>query len=111
MRNLAVQIVRCVDDMNFPGWLEVEFIDVEARHHAIVDKVPIFTADYLLDSKSLYPQPGTVQCEVLEGWQDSLGREDVSSMIDPGVESKEGLSEFVVLAVQLSEAGAPKTGP
>jgi hypothetical protein len=36
MKELAIQIVRCVDDRNQPGWIECEFTDVEGRRHGTV---------------------------------------------------------------------------
>jgi hypothetical protein len=33
MKQLALQILRCVDDEHFPGWLECEFVDIEGRSH------------------------------------------------------------------------------
>jgi len=104
MRELAIQIVRCVNDKHQPGWVEGEFIDVEGRRHTLVDKVPIFSAAPL-DSNSQYPQMGRVACEVLNIWHDQLQRELVRITIDRPyhVESTDKLSEFVVLATQLSE--------
>lgn len=103
MKNLAVKILRCVDEMSFPGWLEAELVDAEGRRHIFIDKVPAFTANFLLDSKSTYPQAGTLPCEVRESQRDSAGREVFRVAIYPGVESKEGLTEFVVFAAQVSE--------
>jgi len=59
MPNLAVEIVRFVDDHQ-PGWVECEFIDAEGRRHTIIEKVPIVSPDKL-DSTSEYPQSGFVQ--------------------------------------------------
>jgi hypothetical protein len=99
--NLSVQIVRFVDD-RFPGWVACEFLDASAVRHVLIDKVPIFTAE-LLDATSSYPQPGSAPCEVLARWQDTQGRELVRLTIarPVGMESTDGLSEFVVAATQL----------
>jgi hypothetical protein len=109
MKELAVQIVRCVDDEHFPGWIECEFRDVESRRHAVVDKVPIFSMDPTLDpcdGNTKFPQPGGMACEVLDTWRDPRGRDLVRITIDRPwhLESTEKLSEFVVLATQLSES-------
>jgi len=103
MKELAIQIMRCVDDKHQPGWLECEFIDAEGRRHTLVDKVPIFSGAPL-DSNSKYPQMGGVACEILNTWHDP-GRELVRITINRPyhVESTDKLSEFVVLATQLSE--------
>jgi hypothetical protein len=104
MKELVIQIVRCVDDKHQPGWLECEFMDVEGRRHTLVDKVPVFSGAPL-DNNSKYPRMGGVACEILNTQHDPLGRELVHITIDKPyhLESTEKLSEFVVLATQLSE--------
>jgi hypothetical protein len=100
LQNLEVQIVRFVDE-RFPGWVASEFEDANAIRHTIIDKVPIFTVE-VIDENSFYPQSGSVSCEVVAQWQDDQGRSLVR--IDmPGLESTEGLSQFVVAATQLSD--------
>jgi hypothetical protein len=104
MKELALQIVRCVDDQHQPGWVECEFTDADGRRHILVDKIPIFTLD-ILDNSSKYPRPAGVACEIFDTRYDLLGRQLVSITIDRPyhVESTEKLAEFVVLATQLSE--------
>ncbi len=114
MKELAVHIVRCVDGEHFPGWIECEFMDAESRRHTLVDKIPIFSMDPTLDPlnhNTKYPQPGGVACEILDAWHDPEGRELVRITIERpwGVESTEKLSEFVVLAKQLTEAPPRRT--
>ena len=108
MKELAVQIVRCDDNRNFPGWIECEFKDADGRRHLLIDKVPLFSMDPSLDpldDNCEFPQPAGVECEILDIWRDPLGRELVRITIDRPwhVESTEKLSEFVVLAAQLSD--------
>jgi hypothetical protein len=114
MKQLAVQIVRCIGDEHQPGWIECEFTDVESRRHIVVDKIPIFQMDPTLDPldhSTKYPQPGGFACEILDAWRDPQGRELVRITIDRPwrIESTEKLSEFVVLATQLSEAPTRRT--
>jgi hypothetical protein len=99
---LTVQIVRFVDD-RFPGWVECNFLDADSVRHSIVDKYPQFTT-VILDETSVYPQLGEAPCEVLELLRDSQGRElaRITLARPGGMESKEGLSEFIVEATQLS---------
>jgi hypothetical protein len=99
---LAIQILRFVDVEPQPGVVACELVDAENRRHTLVDKVPIFsTMD--LDDRSTYPQPGAVRCEVIARWQDADGRDLVRvRTVRDGVESTEGLSEFVVLVTQIS---------
>jgi hypothetical protein len=98
--NLAVQIVRYVDD-GFPGWVEACFLDAHDHSHVVIDKVPIFTAE-MLDSMSAYPRTGDIPCLISEQWRDSEGRELVR-ITTPGIESNERLSSFLVLRGQLSD--------
>jgi hypothetical protein len=99
---LAVQIVRFVDECQ-PGIVECEFDDAKGRRHTLVDKVPIFSAD-LLDADSAYPQPGLARCTIVRTWCDVHGRELLTvNTADPdGIESTEGLTEFVVTRSQIS---------
>jgi len=96
MNFIRVEIVRFVD-AHQPGWAECEFEDAEGRRHVVRDKVPIFTGE-VLDADSRYPMAGVIRCEVLERFQDATGREmvRVGTAKPDGVESVEGLSEFVV---------------
>jgi hypothetical protein len=102
MPELAVQIVRCVDD-SFPGWVDCEFVDAAGNLHTLRDKIPIFTTEDL-DATSQYPQPGVAACEVIEQWQDNQGREllRISTTHPFGIESLEGFTEFVVQSTQLT---------
>lgn len=102
INRLRVQIVEFVDDSQ-PGWVKSEFEDSKGQRHALVDKVPIFSLESL-NASSVFPTPGVVQCDVLERWQETDGRElvRVSTARPDCVESTDGLSEFVVLESQLS---------
>jgi hypothetical protein len=100
---LAIQIVRFVDHEPQPGLVACEFVDAEQRRHVIIDKCLIFSAT-LLDDRSTYPQPAGVSCEVIARWRDALGRDLIRIRTGRGgIETTEGLSEFVVLAEQLHE--------
>jgi hypothetical protein len=99
---LTVQIVRFVDHEPQPGLVACEFLDSEQRRHVIIDKCLIFSAS-LLDDGSAYPQPGCVPCEVIARWRDARGRDLIRVRTGRGgIESTEGLSEFVVLPEQLT---------
>ena len=62
---MRVQIVRFVDDEPQPGIVESQFRDAHGKVHSIIDKVPGFT-NAVLWSDSEYPQPGFIECSVLE---------------------------------------------
>jgi len=101
--SLAVQIVRFVDE-SFPRWVASEFVDAEGQVHTFIAKVPIFSIDDL-NASTEYPQPGIIRCEVLDRWKDPSGKELIRVTTDKpdSVESTEGLSEFVVMPIQLSK--------
>jgi len=102
MRDVAVQIVRFLDPHN-PGVVECKLVDAKGFAHTFVDKVPIFATE-VLDAQSVYPQPGSVRCRIISQSQDSEGRQlvRISTLWPDGIESSEGMSEFVVLPAQLS---------
>jgi 2-amino-4-hydroxy-6-hydroxymethyldihydropteridine diphosphokinase len=98
--SLPVKIVRFVDDSQ-PGWVECEFTDVDDRTHTVVDKVPIFTSDRI-DANTKLPLHGTVECEIVAKLRDALGNELLKINLERplGLSSKEGLTEFLVLAAK-----------
>jgi hypothetical protein len=102
LNQLAVQIAQYVDDSQ-PGWVASEFEDAYGHRHTLIDKVPIFTS-VILDANSAYPQVGMVRCEALARWKDAIGRElvRITTVRPDGLESTEGLTEFVVFSSQLS---------
>jgi hypothetical protein len=102
---LTVKITRFTRDDN-PGWVACEFLDADSRTHSFEEKVPVVSSGYL-DETSEYPCSGLVACTVLTKWQESGGRHLVRINTDVpwGIESAEGLSEFVVLSTQLQADG------
>jgi len=106
--DLAVQIVRFVNDHQ-PGVVECEFTDATGRRHIIIDKVPIFTCE-ILDAGSKYPRPGKARCMVLNRSRDARGRElvSISSAHPDGIESNQGLSQFIVVNDQVSASVGDK---
>lgn len=92
MSTLRVQIVRFVDEEPQPGVVEAEFHDSLGRAHQIIDKTPLFTAANLW-SDSEYPQPGSVDCKILERVLDSNGADRARVVT---LESTNGQSEFIV---------------
>jgi hypothetical protein len=102
IHELAVQIVRFVD-AHQPGVVEAEFVDANGTRHTIIDKVLIFTVDEL-SADTIYPVQGAARCEVLDRYEDSLGRglAFVSVKKPDFLESTEGLTEFTVRAASVS---------
>jgi hypothetical protein len=104
MDDLQVEIVRFVEECQ-PNIVEARFSDSEGRCHTFVDKSAIFTTDWSLDGATKYPQPGVIRCQVLARWQVPTGPDVVR--VTTEIESTEGISEFVVLANQLSTSSSP----
>ncbi len=79
-------------------------MDADGRSHTFRDKVPIFTDKYL-NATSTYPQPGYVRCEVISESKDTSGKAvvHINTARPDGLESTEGLSQFVVVPTQLSD--------
>jgi hypothetical protein len=102
---LHVQITRFARDDN-PGWVACEFFDADNRSHTFEEKAPVVSLEYL-DEASEYPRPGIIACTVLTSWQERKGRDlvRINTDIPWGIESAEGLSEFVVLSTQLEADG------
>lgn len=102
MPSLRVQIVRFVDEEPQPGIVESQFRDAAGRLHSIIDKVPLFTsADLWSDSD--YPQPGFIECRVLERIPGAGGK---LSRINIGAyhfEITNESPEFVVRDAELTE--------
>ena len=101
IHELRVEIVAFVDG-SFPGWVKCELFDAMGQLHTFVDKYPIFSSE-LLEPDSAYPRPGSIRCEIIERLQDSGGRQvaRVTTARPYGIESLNGISEFVVAADQI----------
>ncbi len=67
-----VQIVRFTDGAQ-PGWVACVLRDASGRAWEFVEKVPVVTT-VSLDEFSVYPQPGTIACEVVRQRIDERGR-------------------------------------
>ena len=93
MPSLRVQIVRFVDEYQ-PGIVECQFRDADGQMHSIIGKLPYFTsADLWSDSE--YPQPGEVECRVLDSPVHGAVR------IRLAEETTDGKSEVVVSETDL----------
>ena len=102
MPSLRVQIVRFVDEEPQPGIVESPFRDAEGTLHSIIDKVPLFTSVDLW-SDSEYPQPGFIECRVLErmpGEGGNLARINIGAY---HFEITDESPEFVVREADLAE--------
>ncbi len=80
--------------------MKYEFVDASGRRHTVVEKAPVVSIEEL-NADSEYPQPGSARCVILKRWRDASER-DLVCISTAGIESSEGLSEFVVLQTQIS---------
>lgn len=109
MPDLRVQIVRFVDEEPQPGIVESQFRDAQGRVHSIIDKIPGFTtADLWSDSD--YPQPGFVECRVLEQIPSATGNLARIAIEHYHVEWTNESSEFLICEANLSEMTPFKYG-
>ena len=106
MPSLRVQIVRFVDEEPQPGIVESQFSDAHGKVHSIINKMPMF-ANEVLWSDSEYPQPGLMECCVLERISDSGGNFARISIEPYHFELTNESSEFVVREADLSDSIAP----
>jgi hypothetical protein len=96
----AVQVrITAFADNGQPGWVACEMIDANGVIHHFMEKVPVVSNEDLRHD-SAFPRDGSIACAVNSIWTDELGRD--LSKIDTsqpwGVESKAGITEFVVLS-------------
>jgi hypothetical protein len=102
MPDLRVQIVRFVDEEPQPGIVESHFRDAQGKLHSIIDKVPLFTsADLWSDSD--YPQPGFIECRVLERIPSANGNLARITIENYHVELTDESSEFLICEADLCE--------
>jgi hypothetical protein len=102
---LKVQIVRYVDDY-FPGIVECELVDAGGYLHTFVEKGPL-VSDEWPGPEDCYPINGFFRCEILDARHGPDGRDllRVTTQRPDYVETKEGVTEFVVLSSQVVSAG------
>lgn len=102
MPGIKVEITRFVA-ADQPGFVECQFVDSRNRLHSFIEKIPVVT-DADLWSDSDYPQHGIIECELLERSADEFGETAVVSTVRPwGVESVNGLTQFVIRSETLVE--------
>src|SRR4051794_302964 len=100
---IKVQITEFVDAYQ-PGIVRCKFVDANGKTWSFVEKLPYITASEL-DETSAYPQPGTIDCVIVEKRIDKLGREIISVDTEArfGIEAEGGGHRFEILADQLAQ--------
>lgn len=101
---LKVQIVRYVEHY-FPGIVECELVDAGGHLHTFIEKGPVVSDEWPGPEDS-YPKSGIIRCEILEQWRDHNDRDllRVTTERPDCVETREGVTEFVVLSSQVVSA-------
>ena len=97
--SVAVRIVRFVE-WHQPPIVACELVDANRTTHTFIDKVWIFAYE-TFDETTDYPQPGNIRCEILPSRQNEAHTQLVRIRLFDGVQSSEGLTEFVVRVDQL----------
>lgn len=97
MVELRVKIIEYVDGSQ-PGWVRCAFADAFGVVWSVIDKVPIFTTEYL-DEQSDYPQEGIINCVILFEKNAEIVRIDTSRPFS--IEAEDGEHEFDVFKSQL----------
>ena len=102
MPAVAVEITRFVDG-SFPGWVEFVLNDARGVTWVFVNKVPVVSAEDLTEA-SQCPRPATIECEVVADASESRAADlvTIDTLRPWGIESKDGISKFVVQQSQLS---------
>ncbi len=100
---IDVEIVRFTDSHQ-PGWAECILRDVRGHEWMIIEKVPV-VSDGPLDATSIFPQQGSIACEVVEQWTDEQGR--TRCIIDTarpwGIEAENGETRFEVFLDRIKQ--------
>lgn len=104
MPAVTVEIARFVDDHQ-PGFVECVLIDAAGTKHTFIEKGPVVSAANLT-ATSVYPQSGSIACEVQDEWQSTEGTSlaRISTEQPWGVESQNGHTVFVVAKSQLQHS-------
>ena len=101
---IRASIVRWDSDY-FPGIVECRFTDRFGKEWIFVQKLPMVSSDSSLDSKSSYPQPAWIACELVSHDRDDVNREivEVDSERPWGIRSVDGVSRFHLFRDQLAD--------
>ncbi|MFG6487215.1 hypothetical protein ACG04R_11085 [Roseateles sp. BYS78W] len=102
MPSVAIQITRFVDEHQ-PGFVECVLVDASGKSHVFVEKAPVVSSENLWSTSS-YPRRGSIACEVVADCSGENGQAlaRVNTERPWGIESTEGLTEFVVPASEVS---------
>ena len=103
MYAVYAQIARYTRDCN-PGWVECRLTDASGVEWMFEEKVTVVSADNL-DSRTNYPQPGMIACQIVKPWRDDNGREIVTidTEMPWGIESSDGNTSFDVARDQVTD--------
>lgn len=95
MDYLRAEAVRWVD-LEWPGWVEVQFRESDGAVVSLVDKAPIFDASGRLAQGAELPAEVEIPCEVLEQATDRVGNRSSLVRLGSDVEDQNGRRTFNV---------------
>lgn len=100
---VRAQITKCIDDTNYPSFVECQFIDAHGVTQLFQEKDAIL-CDQSLDRDSRYPVDGTIACEIIERKIVDAGEiVQISTEFPWYIESTNGEFNFEVLPEQITE--------
>lgn len=104
MTGIRVSITRCIDDSQWPSYIECEFVDAHGQTHRFTEKAAIVTSDDV-DSTTRFPHPAVIACEIIERYTTAGGRRAclVDTELPWHVSSTEDKTRFEVLGADLVE--------
>ncbi|MHA3788499.1 hypothetical protein ACX0HA_09840 [Flavobacterium hauense] len=104
MKALKIKITKFID-AHQPGFVECTFIDAWNKKHIIHEKVPVVTTENL-DTNSIYPVEGIVNCEIIKEYTDSNNRIIVTISTEKpwDISTIEDMNVFDILENQLTES-------
>ncbi len=110
MADIAVSILRWVDDDPQPGIVEFSLLDNSGRDWRFVDKQAVVSPEPL-DGRNAFPRPGCIRCSILSFRFDDAGHDiaEIDTGLPWGIEAVDGTHVFRVAAERL-DRNVPKAG-
>lgn len=103
MSAVKARITRCLDDTNYPSFVECIFADARGLAQRFHDKDAVFTGE-TLDRNSVFPVDGIVGCQIVERkLENGIEIVKVDTKLPWHIESTAGETVFEVRADQLIE--------
>jgi hypothetical protein len=104
MIGIRVSIIRCIDDSQWPSFVECEFVDAHGKVQRFTEKSAIVTCDDV-NSTTRFPHPAVIACEIVERstTDSNMSAYLVDTELPWHVSSTEDKTKFDVLVDDLVE--------